>query len=128
MDFERTTTVGVGADAALDFLADPRHVSEYVPTITHVESTAVDGEVQIESDVEGRRAAGVARFFVDRGARRIEWGSGDVYGGSIEVAQGTPSTSDVTIRLHTRDDADEAEVRKLLDQTARTLGRLLSGR
>ena len=54
--------------------------------------------------------------------------AGDDYGGSIEVAPGTASSSDVTIRLHTRDDVDEAEVRQMIEQVVRTVGRHLSGR
>jgi hypothetical protein len=128
-EFERSTTVGVGADAAYAFLSDPRRLPEYVATVTLVDSTAVEGDLEGEADVRARDGAAEARFFADAKERRIEWGiPGDLYGGSIVVAKGTPSTSDVTIRLHTRDDIDPAEVQRIIEQTVRNLQRLLSGR
>ena len=128
-DFERTTTVGVGADAAFGFLSDPQHLPEYVSTMSHVDSTAVDGDLHVEADVGGRHEEGDASFRVDGAARRLEWGRPGVdYGGSLSVDAGTASTSQVTIRLHTRDDADRAEIEQVLDQTVRNIQRLLSGR
>jgi hypothetical protein len=128
-DFERSTTVGVGADAAFAFLADPQRLPEYVATMTHVDSTAVDGKLVVEAEVEGRQEAGVAHFFADAAARRIEWGRpGTDYAGSATVTPGTSSTSQVTIRLHTRGDANAPEIDRVLDQTMRNLQRLLSGR
>ncbi|MDP2350875.1 MAG: hypothetical protein Q8M74_06930 [Chloroflexota bacterium] len=132
-DFERSTTVGVGADRAFEFFADPQRLPEYVTTMKLEETTAVDGDLEIEpepeADTKGRHQVSEARFLADRGTRRVEWGlPGSDYAGSITVAVGTPSTSGVTIRLHLRDDADAAEVDKVLDQTIRNIQRLLSGR
>jgi hypothetical protein len=141
-DFERITTVGVGADAAFALFADPLRIPEYVGPMTHVESTAIDGDPDAEPEEEagGGRGAGLRRsapppdavqasFLADASRRRVEWGlPGASYGGSIEVTPGTPSTSQVTIRLHVRDDAPAAEIDRMLDQTVRTIGRLLSGR
>jgi hypothetical protein len=129
VDFERSTTVGVDADRAFAFLADPLRVPDYVPMVTLVDSTAVDGELDAEADLHERGGASGARFFADRDSRRVEWGrSGTEYVGSIEVAEGTRSTSQVTIRLHTRADADAAEINRVLDEVLRNLRRLLSGR
>jgi hypothetical protein len=129
-DFERTTTVGVGADAAFAFFADPSRLPEYVTTMRLEETTAIDGDPAAEPEDGAARphAASEASFLADKDARRVEWGlPGSDYSGSITVTVGTPSTSGVTIRLHLRDDVSAPEVDKVLDQAVRTIGRLLSG-
>jgi hypothetical protein len=129
MDFERRTTVWVGVEEAFDFFADPANLPLYVPTVRLEEAVAVDGDPEAAPDPELGSAGAQARFVPDRKAHRIEWGiAGEDYGGSIEVVPGTASSSDVTIRLHTRDDVDEAEVRQMIEQVVRTIGRHLSGR
>jgi Polyketide cyclase / dehydrase and lipid transport len=128
-DFERTTTVGLGADAAFEILSDPRRLSEYAPTIEHLETEVVDGDP--EGDPEPTTTGGEteARFFADRRERMVEWeGPGTAYALSVRIAEGTASTSQVTIRLHTFDEPDGAEIERLLDGTARDIRRLLSGR
>ena len=128
--FERTTTVGVGAEAAYEILADPRRLSEYVPTIEHVDTIVVDGDPDASPE-EGASGSDApeARFFADRTTRRIEWeGPGTGNEVSITVAEGTASTSQVTIGVVVGDDADPAEVERILDQAARNVRRLLSGR
>lgn len=130
-DFERSTTVGVGADRAFAFFADPQRLPDYVTTMRLEDTTVVDGDPAARSEAEthGRHHASEARFFADRTARRVEWGlPGGDYAGSITVSAGTASTSGVTIRLHIRDDAGTAEVEKALDQAVRNIQRLLSGR
>jgi carbon monoxide dehydrogenase subunit G len=125
VDLERTTTVGMGADAAFAVLADPARVPEYVPVVTLVESVVEDGDAPAAIAAGG----GETRFFVDAGARRIEWGEeGASYSGSMTVAPGTASTSQLTVRLHVRDDADRAKVEEVMDQALRGLRRMLSGR
>ena len=140
-NFERTTTVGVGADAAFALFADPLRLPEYVGPMTHVGSTAIDGDPNAEPEDEAGVGGGAglrrpaapavaeARFLADAARRRVEWGlPGAEYSGSIEVAAGTPSTSQVTIRLRVRDDAPAVEIERVLDQAVRNIGRLLSGR
>jgi hypothetical protein len=128
-DFERSTTVGVGADAAFAYLADPVRLTAYLPIVTLVDSTAVEGEGEDEAEVRARDGAAEAGFLADATARRIEWGRpGETYGGSMDVLPGTTSTSQVTIRLRTRDDVDPAAIEGVLDQVVRNLRRLLSGR
>lgn len=129
MDFERKTTVWVGVEEAFDFFADPANLPLYVPTVKLEEAVAVDGDPAAEPDPELGKGEPVAHFLPDRKAHRVEWGlPGGEYGGSIEVRQGTASSSDVTIRLHTRDDVDADQVKQMVEQVVRTLGRHLSGR
>lgn len=129
MDFERRTTVWVGPDEAFEFFADPANLPLYVPTVKLEEAIAVDGDPSAEPDAEAGTSGELARFLPDRKARRVEWGlPGDAYGGSIEISPGTASSSDVTIRLHTRDDVDGDQVRQMIEQVVRTVGRHLSGR
>jgi hypothetical protein len=128
-EFERTTTVGVGADAAFEFFADPLRISDYVPTMSHVETIAVDGVESTQPDPTGHPDTTEARFLADREARRVEWGKpGTDYSGSITVAPGTTSTCQVTVRLHTRDDVDAAGVDRMLDETLRNIRRAVSAR
>ena len=129
MDFERKTTVWVTPDEAFEFFADPANLPVYVPTVKLEEAIAVDGDPGADPDPEAGATGPEASFLPDRKAGRVTWGlAGDTYGGSIDIRQGTPSSSDVTIRLHTRDDVDRAEVEQMIEQVVRTVGRQLSGR
>jgi hypothetical protein len=128
-DFEQGITVTVGADTAFGVLSDPVRLPDYVPTMQLVDSIALEGELDLDADVAARDGAPEARFFADTATRRIEWGRpGADYEGSIDVTEGTSRTSGVKIRLHTRDDADLDEVRRVFDATVLNIRRLLSGR
>lgn len=125
-ELERTFTVFAGADAAFDFLADPVHLPEYVSTMRLEDSTAVEGELDVDADLAERAGAPEAGFVADRATRRITWGRPDAdYGGSITVEAGTSSSSSVTIRLRTRDDAEAEAVARIVDQAVSSLRRLL---
>ena len=130
MDFERTTVIGAGADAAFARLADPLLVPQYVPLVAHAGSDAEDGAPGAdEAEAVAPEGLGEIRFHADAAARRLEWGEPDApYRGSMTIAAGTTSTCDLTIRLHTRDDIDPAKVEAYLEQSARSLRRLLAGR
>lgn len=129
MELEKRFTVTTGADRAFDYLADPVHLPEYVSTLRLEDSTAVDGELDVDADLGERDGAPEAGFIADRATRRIGWGRSEgPYGGSIEITPGTTNTSGVTLRLHTRDDADAAEVTRVFDQTVASIRRALSGR
>jgi hypothetical protein len=118
-----------GADNAFDFLSDPLHIPDYVSTMRLEDSIAVEGELDVDADLAERDGAPGAGFVADRATRRIDWGiPGADYGGSITVAEGTTNTSDVTLRLRTRDDADPDEVARMFDQTVGNIRRVLSGR
>ena len=115
-----------GADAAFDFLSDPVRLPEYVPALRLEDSTAVEGELDADADLAERDGAPDAGFLADRKTRHMEWGrAGSPYGGSIDVAAGTTSTSAITIRLRTRDDADEAAVNRVVDEAVSSIRRLL---
>ena len=129
MDFERKTTVWVGVEDAFEFFADPANLPLYVPTVTLEEAIAVDGDPEAEPDAEAGSTGPQATFVPDRAEHRITWSlPGDDYAGSIEIRQGTPSSSDLTIRLHTRDDVDRATVEAFVEEAARNLRRVLPAR
>ncbi len=123
-DFERSLTVGVTADAAFEYLADPANVAEYVGPISLLESIAIEGDPSEIAASDEADDAAEARFLADTGARRVDWGRGG-YAGSMTVESITPSMSTITIRLHVRDTADPDAVVAMLDQTARSLQRVL---
>jgi hypothetical protein len=129
MDFERKTTVWVGVEDAFDFFADPANMPLYVPTVTLEEAIAVDGDPESEPDAEAGAGGPQATFVPDRNEHRVSWSlPGVEYNGSIEVKPGTASSSDLLIRVHTADDVDAEQVRQMIEQVVRTLGRHLSGR
>ena len=131
-DFERTTTVGVGADAAFTFLADPRRLAVYSPAVAHVETTVVDGDEPLEGDSPADAAArawpgtGGVRFFADTSSRQIEWAvPAAAYEGTIVVTGRAGDTSEVMIRLRAADETGAPEIERALDQTVANLRRLL---
>lgn len=128
-DLEKQFTVTTGADRAFDYLSDPVRLPEYVSTMRLEDSTAVEGELDVDADLKDRDGAPDAGFVADRATRQITWGRPDgTYGGSIAITRGTTNTSTVVLRLHTRDDADVAEVTRIFEQSVASIRRLLSGR
>jgi hypothetical protein len=128
-DLERTFIVMAGADAAFDLLSDPVRLPEYVPTLRLVDSIAIEGEADPDADLAERDGAPEAGFVADRKTRTISWGRPEHdYAGSITLAEGTASTADITIRLHTRDDADGDEVSRVFEQAMANIRRLVTRR
>lgn len=123
-DYERSLTVGVTADAAFAYLADPEHVPEYVGPIRLLEAIAIEGDPDEVAASDEADDKAEARFLPDAAARRVEWGRG-TYAGSATVEAVTASLSTITLRLQIRDTADPEAVRAQLDQAARNLQRLL---
>jgi hypothetical protein len=128
LDFERTTVIGMGADAAFARLADPLLVPQYVPLVAHAGSEVEDGN-PAEGEAVPPQGLGTIRLLADAAARRVEWGEPDAaYRGSMTIAAGTASTCELTIRLHTRDDIDRARVEAFVEEAARNLRRVLPAR
>jgi hypothetical protein len=129
-ELEKTFIVMTGADTAFDVLSDPMRLADYVPTLDLADSTAVDGELDVDADLKERDGAPAGAYTADRATRRIDWGGpAPDYGGSIEIVTGTARTSRVTLRVHTRDGTADADtVATLFDEAISNIRRLLSGR
>jgi len=125
------TTFGTDAAAIVDAIVAADDGAGVV-VLMDLGSAVLSAEMAldlVDADLRERDGAPDAGFVADRKTRRIEWGRpGSDYGGSIVVAAGTTNTSSVTIRLHTRDDADAEEVTRVFDQEVANIRRLLLGR
>jgi carbon monoxide dehydrogenase subunit G len=128
--FEKTFFVMTPADAAFDVLSDPARLADYVPTIRLVDSTAVDGALDVDADLQDRDGAPATDYTADRASGRIEWGRPEPdYGGSISISGGTTRTASVTLRLHTPERGAETEaVSRVFDEAVANIRRVLSGR
>jgi hypothetical protein len=116
---------------AFDMLSDPLRLPDYVPTLRLEDSIAIEGATDPDeaAALTERDGAAEAGFVADRRSRTISWGRPEHdYGGSITVAESTTSTANVTLRLHTRADADGDAVAKAFDQAIANIRRLLMGR
>lgn len=125
-DFERTTTVNANPDAAFRILANVKYLPEYVATMTGANETGNE-MLHVEADVEGRHEEGNAAFRADPRDHRIEWGAenrGGYYGWMQIVPDGNGSS--VTIHLHVPHEGEEAEINRVLDETAGNIRRLLA--
>lgn len=108
-----------GADTTFDLLSDPARLPAYVPTLRLEDSIAIEGEADADDEaaLAERGGAPEAGFVADRKTRTISWGRPEHdYAGSIVVAESTTSTANVTVRIHVRDDADEAAVSRVFDE------------
>jgi uncharacterized protein YndB with AHSA1/START domain len=121
-DFERSATIHAPADATYEYLADPRHMPDYVATMSQAQE-ATGGHLHVAAEVQGRHEEGEAMFEADPAARRLEWGrEGHEYHGWLAVAGMTGAeTSQVTIHLETHDQADVDVVERALDETMRNI-------
>jgi carbon monoxide dehydrogenase subunit G len=128
-DLERTFIVMTPPEAAFDILSDPVRLPEYVPTLRLEDSIAIEGEADADAVMAKRDGAPEAGFAADRKTRTMTWGRPEHdYHGSITVTDSTSSTANVTVRLHTRDDADAEAVGRVFDQSVASIRRILSGR
>ena len=126
-DFERSATIHAPADATYEYLEDPRHMPEYVATMTEAQE-APGGHLHVAADVEGRHEEGEALFLADPAARRLEWGrEGHEYHGWLAVTglTGAP-TSTVTIHLETHEETDTELVERTIDETLGNIDRAVS--
>jgi hypothetical protein len=129
-DLEKTFLVMTGADAAFEILSDPVRIADYVPTLELADSTAVDGELDVDADLKARDGVPAGAFTADRPTGRIEWGRpAPDYGGSISIVAGTANTARVTLQLHLREGlGDTGDVTRLFDQAVDNIRGMLSRR
>lgn len=130
MEYERSATVHAAPATTYDYLANPRHLTEYVATMAQAEPSA-PGHLHVAADVHGRHEEGDATFRADPAARRLEWGGDDGrgYHGWLNVTDGDMGGSArVTIHLSTRDEADRAEIEQAIEQTLANIERELAPR
>jgi len=130
-DLEKTFLVMAGADAAFDILSDPVRIADYVPTLELADSTAVDGELDVDADLQARDGVPAGDFTADRPSGRIEWGRpAPDYGGSITIVSGTANTSKVTLQLHTAGNGPttDDDVTRTFDEAVDNIRRMLSRR
>ena|SRR5579871_1823482 len=100
--YERTIAMEVDPDEVFGFVSNPENLPQFLPTLHRAEK--LQGErIRIQGVSHGHPYDTEGTFHVDKGARRIEWGSeGDhSYSGWLQVRQGdaTPFVSEVTIEL-----------------------------
>jgi uncharacterized protein YndB with AHSA1/START domain len=125
--YERSATIDAPPAATYDYLADPRHMPEYVATMTQARQSDRD-HLHVAAEVEGRHEEGEAMFRSDPSSRRLEWGrEGHAYRGWLTVGGvDDESTSRVTIHLETHDESDPAEIERTLEETLANIRNALS--
>ena len=116
-----------GADAVFELLSDPLRLPDYVPTLQLEDSIAIEGEADPDdaAALAERDGAPEAGFVADRKTRTMTWGRPDRdYSGSIVVAESTSTSANVTVRIHTRVDVDDAAVGRVFDEALSSIRRL----
>lgn len=127
-DFERKVTVGVDAETAFNFLADPGRLPAWVVGMRLEDAIAVDGDPSQQAEGDGAPTAPEATFLPDRHTRTVSWSlPGREYAGSAEVKPLLATMTTIVIRLHLPDGADQKAVDQALDQTAKNLQRQVTG-
>ncbi len=92
-EYERSATVHATPAATYEYLADPRHMPEYVATMTQAQRSD-RAHLHVTAEVEGRHEEGDAMFRSDPSSRRLEWNrEGHAYRGWLTVAGDNGSTS-----------------------------------
>jgi len=127
-EYERSATVNATPAATYDYLADPRHMPDYVATMTQAQRSD-GGHLHVAAEVEGRHEEGDAMFRSDPVSRRLEWGrEGHAYRGWLTVGGDDGPISTVTIHLETHDESDGAAIERALDETIANIQHSLSKR
>ena len=92
------------------------------------DSVAIEGDADA-ANLDEREGAPEAGFVADRKTRTMHWARPERdYHGSLSVAEGTTSTANVTIRLHTGEDIDGDAVTKTLDEAVSKIRSLVTRR
>jgi uncharacterized protein YndB with AHSA1/START domain len=128
-DFERHVTVAVDPDTVFDYVADPRHLPEFVSTMTgaHHEPGRQRTELHVTAEVNGRHEEGDTRFRADRWSRSIDWGNPPDYRGTMRVEPAGDAGSRISLQLRIRDPrGDRALIERAMDETMTRLAELLA--
>ena len=84
-DYEQTGTIQVEPDSLFEYLADMRHLPEYLPVITDAQQSGPDS-AEVTADIHGTEQHAQGWLQVDGVDRRMEWGTpGTGYHGWLQV-------------------------------------------
>jgi uncharacterized protein YndB with AHSA1/START domain len=125
-DDHRSIRVAAQPEVAFAFLADPHHLPRYVATVVKAEPQP-DGTLRVAAQVQGRHEEGDALLQVDPAHQRMDWSAPDNtdYSGSLHVSA-TDAGSQIHLHLHLSREQDQAEINRVLDQTAANIQQLLT--
>jgi hypothetical protein len=122
--YTHTADAEVSADGLFRYLAEPRNLPRYFPSMTAAEPEG--GEtVHVEADVHGEHVEGDAWVRVHEDEHRLEWGAEgpDDYHGELSVAELAAGRSRITVSLHSVREAAADEVQRGLEETVASLVR-----
>ena len=128
-DFERSITVPVDPDTVFDYVSDPRHLPEFVATMTDARRNPGQqrSELHVTAEVQGRHEEGDTRFRADRWSRSVDWGSHPDYRGTMRVERADEMGSRISLMLRIRDPRGEhREIERVMDETMSRLGARLT--
>lgn len=129
-DFERSITVPVDPDTAFDYVSDPKHLPEFVATMTGARRNPGQ-QVELPRHGRGGRPPRGGRHPVPR--RPVvqvgRWGSHPDYRGTMRIERDGETGSRISLLLRIRDPRGEHRViERTMDETMATLAeRLGSG-
>ena len=127
-EYVQVITVRTDASWVFDYLADVRHLPEYVSAVASAEPTERAEEAYVVVVVDGVRRQRTVWLRRDPEAETIQWrsdGQNDYRGQLALTREGADTT--VTVILHT-ERADDPGIRAGLDQSLAQLKYQLDGR
>jgi len=127
-DFEREVTVPTDPDETFHYLSQPENLPHYIAGMTEAEPES-GNRLHVAARIEGRNEEGEAKFQVDRGAYRLEWGAAETggYHGWLQVEPASTGAS-VIIHLHVPDDSNAVKTNRILAETTSNIERILAKR
>lgn len=117
-EYRHTATADVPADELFAFLSHPENLPRYFPEMKVAEPKGGDS-VHVEAEVHGDRVAGEAWLRTDSATRSLTWGAEgpDDYHGELRIDEQSPTSSEITVTLHSVREADGDEVQQGLERT-----------
>ncbi|WP_410586572.1 SRPBCC family protein [Amycolatopsis sp. lyj-23] len=117
-EYRHTATADIPADELFAFLSHPENLPRYFPEMKVAEPKGGDS-VHVEAEVHGHRVAGEAWLHTDPATRSLEWGAEgpDDYHGELRINEESPTSSEITVTLHSVREADDGEVQQGLERT-----------